>query len=118
MVWAPSSKPKYLMTSAAGQQGKIARQDDVTGRRSGQRVGNAGQVGNNGFDTVALALNLRLKALHLVAVEGVGDIARNVDGRHVGQLMDEEKFSYFGRRQKKAGEKRGIVSTERKKTCS
>jgi hypothetical protein len=47
---------------------------------------NAGQVGDDSLDAVSLALDLGDDALHLVAVEGVGDIAANVDERHVGQL--------------------------------
>jgi hypothetical protein len=37
-------------------------------------VSNAAEVGNDGFDTVTFAFNLGLETLHLVAVEGVGDI--------------------------------------------
>lgn len=45
-------------------------------------MSNAGQVYDDSLDAVTLAFNLRLEALHLVAVEGVGDIAANVDGSH------------------------------------
>lgn len=55
--------------------------DDI-GSWAGQRVRDGGQVDDNGLDSVALALNLRLNLLHLVAVEGVGDIAANVNGGH------------------------------------
>lgn len=54
----------------------------LTGRRAVEGVGNAGQVDDDGLDAVALALDLGLQALHLVAVEGVGDIAADVDGGH------------------------------------
>jgi hypothetical protein len=64
-------------------------------------LGDAGQVGNHGFDSVSLPFNLGDDALHLVAVEGIGDILRalagafdagqtyptNVDERHVGQTL-------------------------------
>lgn len=40
------------------------------------------QIHNDRLDTIALPFNLRLKTLHLVAVEGVGDIATNVYGSH------------------------------------
>lgn len=46
--------------------------------RTGQRLGDAGQVGNDRLDAITLALNLGLKPLHLVTVEGVGDILRQV----------------------------------------
>jgi hypothetical protein len=55
--------------------------DDVRGR-AGQRLSDAAQVDDDGLDTVAFALDLGLQALHLVAVEGVGDIATDVDGSH------------------------------------
>lgn len=37
-------------------------------------MSNAAEIDNDGLDTVALAFNLGLQFLHLVAVEGVGDI--------------------------------------------
>ena len=55
--------------------------DDVS-RGAGERLSHAAQVDNDGLDAVALAFNLRLDFLHLVAVEGVGDIAANVDSSH------------------------------------
>jgi hypothetical protein len=55
--------------------------DDVS-RRAGQGIGNTAQIDNDGLDAVALAFDLGLDALHLVTVEGVGDIATNVDGSH------------------------------------
>jgi hypothetical protein len=55
--------------------------DDVS-RRAGQGLSDAAQIDDDGLDTVALALDLGLQALHLVAVEGVGDIATDVDGSH------------------------------------
>lgn len=66
--------------------------DDVS-RGAGERLSHAAQVDNDGLDAVALAFDLGLDALHLVAVEGVGDIAANVDGSHgdggAGGLVDE-----------------------------
>jgi len=50
---------------------------DQVGRRTSELVGDIGQVDNDSLDTVAFALDLGLKALHLVAVEGVGDILDN-----------------------------------------
>lgn len=46
-------------------------------------MSNAAQVDNNGLDAVTLAFDLGLETLHLVAVEGVGDIAANVDVGHI-----------------------------------
>lgn len=57
-------------------KGKVL--DDVVGI-AGKRLGNGGQVDNNGLDTVSLSFNLGLEALHLVAIEGVADIAANVN---------------------------------------
>lgn len=37
-------------------------------------MGNAVQIDNNSFDTVALALDFGLETLHLIAVEGIGNI--------------------------------------------
>jgi hypothetical protein len=54
----------------------------LTSRRTVERVGNAGQVDDDGLDTVALALDLGLQAFHLVAVERVGDVPTDVDGGH------------------------------------
>ena len=66
--------------------------DDVS-RGAGERLSHAAQVDNDGLDAVALAFDLGLDALHLVAVEGVGDIAANVDSSHgdggAGGLVDE-----------------------------
>lgn len=50
---------------------------------TGELVGNVVQVDDNSLDTIALALNLGLEALHLVTVEGVGDIPTNVDASHI-----------------------------------
>ena len=55
---------------------------DHIGGRSTERVGDGVQVDNNSLDTVALALNLGLQTLHLITVEGIGDIPANVDGSH------------------------------------
>jgi len=37
-------------------------------------MSNTAEIGNDSLDAVAFALNLRLDTLHLVAVEGIGDI--------------------------------------------
>ena len=47
--------------------------DHVSGR-AGQGLRDTAEVCNDSFDAVALALNFGLQALHLVAVERVGDI--------------------------------------------
>ena len=46
--------------------------------RTGQGLRDARQVGDDRLDAVALSLDLGLESLHLVAVEGVGDILRQV----------------------------------------
>ncbi len=45
-------------------------------------MSDATQVHNDRFDTVALSFNLGLNAFHFIPVEGVGDIATDVDGGH------------------------------------
>lgn len=55
---------------------------DEIGAGAGQRLGDTAEVDNNGLDTVALALNLGLDPLHLVAVEGIRVVPLNVDERH------------------------------------
>lgn len=55
--------------------------DEIVGR-AGQRLGHAAEVDDDGLDAVTFAFNLGLELLHLVTVEGVGDIATNVDGSH------------------------------------
>jgi hypothetical protein len=47
--------------------------DHISGR-AGQGLGDAAEIGHNGFDAVAFTLDLGLQALHLVAVKGVGDV--------------------------------------------
>ena len=59
--------------------------DDV-GSRAGEGLSDAGQVDNDGLDTVSFAFNLGLETLHLVAIKGVADIAADVDERHVGGI--------------------------------
>jgi hypothetical protein len=54
----------------------------LTGWITAERVRDAAQVDNDRLDSVTLAFNLGLNALHLVTVEGVGDIATNVDSSH------------------------------------
>ena len=55
-----------------------------TRRRSGQRLSNTAQIHDDSLDTVAFAFDLGLKALHLVAVEGIGDIlsGRSANSSH------------------------------------
>jgi hypothetical protein len=45
-----------------------------TGRRTGQRGCDAAEIGDNSLDSVSFSFNFGLETLHLVAVEGVGDI--------------------------------------------
>jgi hypothetical protein len=52
--------------------------DDIV-RWAGQLVGNVVEVDDDGLDTVALALDLGLDLLHLVTVEGILDVATDVD---------------------------------------
>ena len=51
-------------------------------------MSNAAEVGNDGLDTVAFALDLGLKALHLVPVERVGDILCVLSARYNGDGDD------------------------------
>lgn len=60
-------------------KGKVL--DDVVGVTF-KRLGNAGQVDDDGLDTVALSFHLGHKALHLVAIKVVADIATDVDESH------------------------------------
>lgn len=55
---------------------------DQIGGRAAQRLGDRVQVDDDCLDAIALALDLRLELLHLVTVEGIGNIATNVDGSH------------------------------------
>ena len=52
--------------------------DDIV-RRAGELVGDVVQVDDDGLDTVALALDLGLDLLHLVAVEGILHVTTDVD---------------------------------------
>ena len=54
----------------------------LTGWGASQGLGNAGQIDDDSLDAVSFAFNLGLETLHLVAVEGIGDIPANVDGSH------------------------------------
>lgn len=65
------------------------------------------QVHNDGFDAVAFAFHLGLDFLHLVAVEGVSDIATDVDVGHdcgsgwlnlVGEVVWRDRSSLQGER--------------------
>lgn len=53
-----------------------------------QGLGNTAQVHNDRLDAITLALNLGLDFLHLIAVEGVADIATYVDGGHICGLVN------------------------------
>lgn len=64
-----------------GSEFKAEILDDVS-RRAGERLGDAAEVDDDSLDAIALAFNLGLDPLHLVAVEGVGDIATDIDGGH------------------------------------
>ena len=55
---------------------------DQVGRGAAKRLSDGVEVHDNGFDTVAFALNLGLQPLHLVAVERIGNIATDIDGSH------------------------------------
>jgi hypothetical protein len=55
---------------------------DYIGPRACQGLGDAAEVDNDSFDTVALAFNLGLEPLHLVAIERILHIAANIDGSH------------------------------------
>lgn len=54
--------------------------DDI-GWGPGQRLRDAGEIRDNGLDAITFALDFRLQALHLVAVERVGDILHLVSGK-------------------------------------
>jgi hypothetical protein len=72
---------------------------DQVGSGASKGLSNTAQVDNNGLDAVALALDLSLKGLHLVTVEGVRVVPTDIDkaARHVGGGL----LKMFGRR--KAG---------------
>lgn len=78
---------------------------DQVGGRTSEGLGDAWKVGHNGpgikwlvqlekkrgqkvlLDSVAFSFNLGLQALHLVAVEGVGNVPTNIDGSHVDEIL-------------------------------
>lgn len=64
-----------------GSQLKAKVLDDISSGAS-KRLGDATEVDNDSLDTVSLAFNLGLEPLHLVSVEGVLDIAANIDVSH------------------------------------
>jgi hypothetical protein len=67
-----------------------AKELDEVGTRPGKALGDTAQVHDNGLDAVALAFDLGLKPLHLVAVEGVGNIPTDIDeGSHGCGWWDE-----------------------------
>lgn len=47
-------------------------------------LGHLDHVDDDGLDAVALALDLRLDARHLVAIEGIADATVHVDATHLG----------------------------------
>ena len=52
-----------------------SKRDSVRTRRwSGQRLSHAAQIDNDSLDTVAFAFDFGQETLHLVAIEGIGDI--------------------------------------------
>ena len=55
--------------------------DDITWRTR-ELVGHVAQIDDNSLDAVTFALDLGLETFHLVAVEGISDIAANVDIGH------------------------------------
>ncbi len=57
---------------------------DQVGSRAGRGRSYAAQVDNNGLDAVSFAFDLGDKTFHLIAIEGIGDIAADVDERHFG----------------------------------
>lgn len=59
---------------------------------------NAAQIDNNRLDTVTFALDLGLEPLHLVAVEGIGNIAANVNGSHGFRLSAYQRRCSKGSR--------------------
>lgn len=61
---------------------------DEVGRRSTQGFGNRFEVDDNGLDTVALAFDLGLESLHLVAIEGIADIPADINVGHDDGLIE------------------------------
>jgi hypothetical protein len=55
--------------------------DDIC-TRTGERGSNTAQVDDDGLDTVSFTFDLGLQTLHLVTIEGIADIAANVDESH------------------------------------
>jgi hypothetical protein len=75
--------PTVVLGIDVGLSTKLeAKELDYIGTGAGKRSGNAAKVDDNGLDTVSLAFNLGLQTLHLVAIEGVADIAADVDESH------------------------------------
>lgn len=74
LVCAPSSKPKYLITSMDVKfcWKRLAAANGVhTRRRATQRLSDTAQIDNDSLDPVTLAFDLRLESFHLIAVEGI-----------------------------------------------
>jgi len=59
---------------------------DEVGRRTAQRSSDGVKVDNDGLNTVTLTLDLGLELLHLVTIEGIGDIPANINGGHIDGL--------------------------------
>lgn len=60
---------------------------DNVGSRACKRRSNATKVDNDCLDAVTFSLDFGLYPFHLVAIEGVGDIATDVDERHFGGIV-------------------------------
>lgn len=82
--------PTIILGVHVGLSSKLKTEvlDDM-GARTGKRLGDARQVDDNGLDSVTLAFNLGLETLHLVAIEGVADIAADVDESHDDGIGDK-----------------------------
>ncbi|KUI56281.1 hypothetical protein VP1G_10837 [Cytospora mali] len=76
--------PAIILGVNVGLSTKFETEElDQVGARTSEGLGDAGQVDNDGLDTVALAFDLGLETLHLVAIEDIANIATNVEkGSH------------------------------------
>jgi len=70
------------------------------GGRATEGASDVGHVGDDGLDTVALALDLGLEERHAVSVELVIDIATNVDHGHDGEGSKSRRCSVEMRSEK------------------
>jgi len=55
---------------------------ELTCRVTTQGTSNTAEVDNDRFDTVTLPFNLGLKTFHFITVEGISNIATDIDGSH------------------------------------